>query len=48
MQNTESFQKTLFNELKSRIKEEDQSVPYLFNGYHYWSRYEKGFEESKF
>ena len=44
MQNTESFQKTLFNELKSRIKEEDQSVPYLFNGYHYWSRYKKGFE----
>ena len=44
MKNTEDFQKTLFNELKSRIKEEDQSVPYLFNGYYYWSRYEKGYE----
>ena len=44
MKNTESFQKTLFNELKSRIKEEDQSVPYLFNDYYYWSKYEKGFE----
>lgn len=44
MKSTESFQKTLFNELKSRIKEEDQSVPYLFNDYYYWSKYEKGFE----
>ena len=44
LKNTESFQKTLFNELKSRIKEEDQSVPYLFNDYYYWSKYEKGFE----
>jgi len=44
MKNTEGFQKTLFNELKSRIKEEDQSVPYLFNGYYYWSKYEKGYE----
>ena len=42
--NTYNFQKTLFNELKSRIKEEDQSVPYLFNDYYYWSKYEKGFE----
>ena len=44
MKNTEDFQKTLFNELKSRIKEEDQSVPYLFNGYYYWSKYKKGYE----
>ena len=29
MKNTEDFQKNLFNELKSRIKEEDESVPYL-------------------
>ena len=44
MKDTEDFQKTLFNELKSRIKKEDQSVPYLFNGYYYWNRYEKGYE----
>ena len=44
MKDTEDFQKILFNELKSRIKKEDQSVPYLFNGYYYWSKYEKGYE----
>ena len=44
MKSTESFQKKLFNELKSRIKQEDESVPYLYNGYYYWKKFEKGFE----
>jgi oligopeptidase B len=28
--------------MKGRIKEDDQSVPYLYNGYYYITRYEKG------
>ena len=39
---TVDFQKNLFEEMKSRIKEDDQSVPYLFNGYYYITRHEKG------
>jgi oligopeptidase B len=39
---TKDFQKQLFEEMKGRIKEDDQSVPYLYNGYYYITRYEKG------
>lgn len=39
---TKSFQKELFEEMKSRIKEDDASVPYLYNGYYYITRFEKG------
>ncbi|UOB17357.1 S9 family peptidase [Abyssalbus ytuae] len=39
---TKDFQKRLFEEMKSRIKEDDESVPYKFNGYWYISRYEEG------
>jgi oligopeptidase B len=39
---TKDFQTALFEEMKSRIKEDDQSVPYLFNGYYYITRFEKG------
>ena len=39
---TKSFQKDLFEEIKSRIKKDDSSVPYKFNGYWYITRYEKG------
>lgn len=39
---TDDFQKQLFEEMKSRIKEDDQSVPFLYNGYYYITRYEKG------
>ena len=39
---TKGLQKTLFDEMKGRIKEEDQSVPRLDNGYYYYSREEKG------
>ena len=39
---TKDFQKSLFDEMKSRIKEDDQSVPYLYNGYYYITRFEKG------
>jgi oligopeptidase B len=39
---TNNLQKELFEEMKSRIKEDDQSVPYLYNGYYYITRFEKG------
>lgn len=39
---TKDFQKELFEEMKGRIKEDDQSVPYLYNGYYYITRFEKG------
>jgi oligopeptidase B len=39
---TKDFQKRLFEEMKGRIKEDDQSVPYLYNGYYYITRFEKG------
>ena len=39
---TEAFQKSLFEEMKARIKEDDESVPYFYNGYYYITRFEKG------
>jgi len=39
---TKDFQADLFEEMKSRIKEDDESVPYKYNGYYYITRYEKG------
>lgn len=39
---TTALQKTLFDEMKGRIKEEDQSVPSFDNGYYYYTRVEKG------
>jgi len=42
MSSTEDFQKSLFEEMKGRIKEDDTSVPYKLNGYWYISRFEIG------
>jgi oligopeptidase B len=42
LKSTKSFQKKLFNEMKSRIKEDDNSVPYFYNDYWYVTKYEKG------
>lgn len=39
---TKEFQTKLFTEMKSRIKEDDKSVPYKLNGYWYLTRFEKG------
>ncbi|MBI9052265.1 MAG: S9 family peptidase [Bacteroidales bacterium] len=44
LKSTEKFQEDLFTEMKSRIKETDESVPYEKNGYFYYSRYEEGKE----
>lgn len=41
-EHTKEFQNQLFEEMKSRIKEDDESVPYLYNGYYYITRYETG------
>ncbi|MFN3943010.1 MAG: S9 family peptidase [Flavobacterium sp.] len=41
---TKELQQTLFEEMKSRIKEDDSSVPYFYNGYYYQTKYEKGQE----
>lgn len=39
---TKDFEASLFEEMKARIKEDDTSVPYKYNGYWYIVRYEKG------
>lgn len=39
---TKKFRDELFEEMKGRIKEDDSSVPYFYNGYYYITRYEKG------
>ena len=42
MAHTKDFQTDLFEEMKARIKEDDESVPYKYNGYWYITRFEKG------
>jgi len=42
MGHTEKFREDLFEEMKSRIKEDDESVPYKENDYFYITRYEIG------
>ena len=42
MAHTEALQQTLFDEFKERIKQTDESVPYLRDGYYYYSRVEEG------
>ncbi len=39
---TKKLQDALYEEMRARIKEDDQSVPYLYNGYYYLTRYETG------
>ncbi len=39
---TNNFKTKLFEEMKSRIKEDDESVPYKKNGHFYITRYKKG------
>jgi len=44
MKHTENFQQELYDEIVGRIKKDDESVPYLDNGYYYYTRYEEGNE----
>ena len=39
---TQAFQEELYKEMRARIKEDDSSVPYFYNGYWYITRYEEG------
>ena len=39
---TQNLKDSLFEEMKARIKEDDSSVPYFYNGYFYITRFETG------
>jgi oligopeptidase B len=44
MKDTKDFEENLYKEIVGRIKQDDQSVPYLDNGYYYYTRFEEGGE----
>lgn len=48
MSGTKDFQQKLFTEMKSRIKEKDESVPVFKNGYYYYTRTETGKQYFKY
>ncbi|WP_118193494.1 S9 family peptidase [Albibacterium indicum] len=48
MKGTKNLQTELFDEMKARIKTDDESAPYYQNGYYYYTRTEEGNEYFKF
>lgn len=48
MSGTKKFQEALYAEMKGRIKEQDQAVPVLRNGYYYYTRTEEGQQYFKY
>jgi len=44
MKHTEGLQEKLYNEIVGRIKKDDSSVPYNYNGYSYYTRFEEGMD----
>ncbi|HLL44308.1 MAG TPA: hypothetical protein VK369_14260, partial [Segetibacter sp.] len=48
MSATKGFQQKLFTEMKSRIKEKDESAPVFKNGYYYYTRSETGKQYFKY
>ncbi len=48
MGSAKKFQADLFKEMKSRIKEKDESVPVFKNGYYYYTRSEEGKQYFKY
>lgn len=44
MKHTVKLQEKLYQEIIGRVKQEDTSVPYVINGYDYYTRYEKAKE----
>ena len=42
MEHTVPLQDELYTEIVGRIKQDDESVPYLINGYSYYTRFEEG------
>ena len=41
MKDTEELQEQLFQEMKARYKEDDESLPYFFNEYWYVVKFQK-------
>lgn len=48
MRSTDALQADLFTEMKSRIKEKDESVPVFKNGYYYYTRTDEGRQYFKY
>ncbi len=48
MVGTEALQENMYNEIRGRIKEEDESVPTLDNGYYYYTRTVAGGQYCKY
>ncbi|WP_239063807.1 S9 family peptidase [Bacteroides sp. 51] len=48
MANTTALQNSLFEEMKGRIKDKDESVPTFRNGYYYYTRTEEGKQYHKY
>ncbi len=44
MAHTEELQETLFEEMQARMPQDDESPPFLRNGYYYYTRFEAGAE----
>jgi oligopeptidase B len=44
LKSQETLQKTVFDEIVGRIKQDDSSVPYFKNGYYYYNKYSAGSE----
>lgn len=44
MAHTDELQEKLFEEMKGRIRQDDQSAPFFRNGYFYYTRFEEGME----
>ena len=44
LKKSEVLQKKVYDEIVGRIKKDDESVPYLKNGYYYYSKYSEGSE----
>ena len=41
---TKALREKLYNEMKSRIKEKDESVPYKDGEFYYYTRFEEGYD----
>ena len=48
MSGTKKFREDLYNEMKARIKEKDESVPVFNNGYYYYTRTDEGKQYYKY
>lgn len=44
MKDTEGLQEKLYKEITGRIRQDDETVPYRWNGYYYYTRFEEGKE----